>query len=54
MAEFYINGFSALTGDARPEDFLPFAEARRLRRMEGIAKTHCFARFARCRRRGWT
>lgn len=38
MAEFYINGFSSLVGDARPEDFIPFAEARRLRRMEGIAK----------------
>ncbi len=45
MAEFYINGFSALTGDARPEDFIPFAEARRLRRMEGIAKNALLCSF---------
>lgn len=38
MADFYINGFSALTGDADAADFAPYFEARRLRRMEGIAK----------------
>ncbi len=38
MVEFYVNGFSSLIGDAQPEDFSPFIEARRLRRMEKIAK----------------
>lgn len=38
MAEFFVNGFSSLTGDALPADFAPYFEARRLRRMETIAK----------------
>ena len=38
MADFYINGFSALTGDAETDLFTPYFEARRLRRMESIAK----------------
>lgn len=37
-AEFYINGFSSLTGTAETADFAPYFEARRLRRMESIAK----------------
>lgn len=37
-ADFYINGFSALTGTAEAADFAPYFEARRLRRMENIAK----------------
>ncbi len=37
-ADFYINGFSAVTGTADADDFAPYFEARRLRRMEGIAK----------------
>lgn len=38
MADFYINGFSSLTGDADAASFAPYFEARRLRRMEAIAK----------------
>lgn len=38
MADFFINGFSALTGDADAVSFAPYFEARRLRRMESIAK----------------
>ena len=38
MTEFYIDGFSALLGDAPAEDFAPYVEARRLRRMETVAK----------------
>lgn len=38
MADFYINGFSALTGDADAASLTPYFEARRLRRMETIAK----------------
>lgn len=38
MADFFINGFSALTGDADAAAFVPYFEARRLRRMESIAK----------------
>lgn len=37
-ADFYINGFSALTGTADAAAFAPYFEARRLRRMESIAK----------------
>lgn len=46
MADFYINGFSALTGDAETAAFAPYFEARRLRRMETIAKN---ALFCSCR-----
>lgn len=38
MADFYINGFSALTGNADAASFAPYFEERRLRRMEAIAK----------------
>lgn len=38
MTEFYIDGFSALLGDAPAEDFTSYVEARRLRRMETAAK----------------
>ena len=38
MADFFINGFSALTGAADAASFAPYFEARRLRRMETIAK----------------
>ena len=38
MTKLFINGFSYLLGDAQPEDFVPFTEPRKLRRMEGISK----------------
>ena len=42
MAKFYINGFSFLEGDATVENFAPYFEARRLRRMEIISKNALF------------
>lgn len=38
LPKLYINGFSCLKGDAKPEDFAPFVEARKLRRAEQISK----------------
>ena len=41
----YINGFAYLIGDAAAEDFAPFTEVRKLRRMEGICKNALLCAF---------
>ena len=38
LPKLFINGFSCLQGNATPEDFTPFIEARKLRRAEQISK----------------
>lgn len=38
LPKLYINGFSCLTGDARPEELAAFVEMRSLRRAEQISK----------------
>ena len=38
LPKLYINGFSCLKGDAKPEDFAPFVDVRKLRRAEQISK----------------
>ena len=38
LTDLYIDGFSALTGDAAAEDFAPFLQVRTLRRAESISK----------------
>lgn len=42
MVEFYINGFSSFLGDIASEQLTAYFEARRLRRMEAIAKNALF------------
>ena len=43
--KLFINGFSYLLGDAQAEDFTPFVETRKLRRMEGISKNALLCAF---------
>lgn len=38
LPKLYINGFSCLTGDAKPEELAAFVEVRSLRRAEQISK----------------
>ncbi len=42
MVEFYINGFSSFQGDISTDQLTAYFEARRLRRMEAIAKNALF------------
>ena len=45
MAELYFNGFSSFAGDVPVENFAPYVEPRRLRRMEMMAKNALFCSF---------
>ncbi len=45
MIKFYINGFSAFSGDVSLEQFTPYVETRRLRRMETMAKNALFCSY---------
>ena len=52
MTKFYINGFSAFTGDVPTEQFAPYVETRRLRRMENMAKNALFCSFEALKQAG--
>lgn len=45
MTKIYFNGFASLANDASLEQFVPYVEPRRLRRMEAMAKNTLLCSF---------